>query len=125
MDRHGATTDKGNDVRKVYISDSPVIEDPIEYNYVSSDIEEEELDRSGVKPTVLPTKGKQEMPVDSTPPQPGMSEVEELAKEAEYQKELQDRLQKASLDDGQGYDLYIYLFFSKIKECQKFEINHV
>lgn len=88
-------------VRKIYISDSPVIDDNIEYEYVSSDIEDE-LEPSH-RTKNQPSHNKQ--PVASAAlepvmaPQPDLSEVDELAKEAEYQRELQERLQQTTLDD--------------------------
>jgi len=78
---------QGDNIRKVYITDSPVAED-IEYNYVSSDIEED-FD-----------KQEPENTEELMPPEPDMTEVDELAKEAQYQSSLQDRLQKATLEDS-------------------------
>ena len=87
-------SDSAENVRKVYISDSPVNDDNIEYNYVNSDIEDE------LEPTHRDHQPALSEPmVADMPPQPDMSEVEELAKEAAYQRELQERLQKATLED--------------------------
>ena len=99
----------------MYISDSPVHDDNIEYNYVSSDVEED-LNKSEkivkrVKTPGLPTMQKRKENTNNTvidkkgsrtnsvtePPQE-LSEEDELAKEAQYQRELQDRLQNTSLE---------------------------
>ena len=70
-------------IRKVYISDSPV-EDTVEYSYVSSDVED---DSYLLRQRDMNTNGE-------------MNDVDELAKEGEYQRQLQDRLQKTNIDDS-------------------------
>lgn len=91
-----------DNVRKVYISDSPV-EDNVEYNYVSLDVEEELQ-----KTEKIVTREKTPAPVLNNhaetdgvmaPHRDLVTEEDELAKEAEYQRELQDRLQKASISN--------------------------
>lgn len=103
-----AATEAEGNVRRVYISDSPVLDDQIEYNYVSSDVEDDIID-SGTK-----IKGRQKTPAapnhitngpesvtvmapaqDSGP----LTEEDELAREAQYQKELQDRLEKVTVEE--------------------------
>lgn len=103
-------------VRKVYVSDSPVHDDNIEYNYVSSDIEDD-LEKSDKIVNRLKTPGPQSMRgrrqktnnsvngpqktiVKEPAPAVEMSEEDELAKEAQYQKELQERLQQTNLDEN-------------------------
>lgn len=93
-------TNTEQNIRKIYISDSPVAEDAVEYNYVSSDIDDDLDDHTSAAmktPRSVQSKTK-EQKVDMAPP-PDLSEVDELAKEAEYQRELQDRLQKTSLEE--------------------------
>ena len=91
---------KTKNIRKVYISDSPVAEDAVEYNYVSSDIDDDNGDAS-----IKMTRPK-DSPANMTS-QPSLSEVDELAKEAEYQRELQDRLQKASIEDPTSRSVFL------------------
>ena len=87
-------SDTAENINKVYISDSPVNDDNIEYNYVSSDIEDDIEHSPSVKQPPLTEPMVAEMP-----PQPDTSEADELAKEAEYQRELQERLQNTTLED--------------------------
>lgn len=83
-------------IRKVYISDSPVAEDTVEYNYVSSDIEDEAgSSLNDMKDSSLLQNKDAVDNMTST-----FNDVDELSQEAEYQRELQNRLQKSSLNNG-------------------------
>lgn len=86
-------------VNKVYISDSPVADDSLEYGYVNSDVEDELGNPNLPIVNQQATFTNKNSPASSMPPQPDLSEVDELAKEAEYQRDLQDRLQNATIAD--------------------------
>jgi len=76
-----AVAEPESEVQKVYISDSPTLDDQVEYNYVNSDFEEDISDEK--------TDHQEE----------SIGDEDELAKEAKYQQELQQRLSKTALND--------------------------